>query len=219
MNFPLRCERRRSNAARERPFTVEKFTFFVEKLTGHVDVNTQRRELLQKNIHIYIYLVKCQFARCFGIAHAPGKSSAAIHFASPEESSMRSDLVFGASAHVPNRYQLTRLVAMATRALHHPGTRVQDTMNDVLTRFGQAAPVAYLQPVEESPARAIRRRKPPVRRSSEAALKREQMVVDQPVQVSRPAVRSSFSPFNSAALPPGVLFTTFNPMPTERSKQ
>jgi hypothetical protein len=55
---------------------------------------------------------------------------------------MRSDLVFAAHVHVSNRYQLTRLVSMATRALHHPGTRIQDTMNDVLTRFGKANPIA-----------------------------------------------------------------------------
>lgn len=60
---------------------------------------------------------------------------------------MRSDLVFGALSHVSNRYQLCQLASKATRKLHKPNTRVQDTTNDVLVRFrttnpGSAAPIA-----------------------------------------------------------------------------
>lgn len=55
---------------------------------------------------------------------------------------MRSDLVFGAMTHVSNRFQLTRLAAKATRQLHRPNTRIQETMNDVLIRFSQANPSA-----------------------------------------------------------------------------
>ena len=55
---------------------------------------------------------------------------------------MRSDLVFGAMTHVSNRFQLTRLAAKATRKLHRPNTRIQETMNDVLIRFTQANPMA-----------------------------------------------------------------------------
>jgi len=58
---------------------------------------------------------------------------------------MRSDLVFGATAHVPNRYQLTKLVSVATRALHRPGTRIQDTMNDVLVRFSRSSAIASIK--------------------------------------------------------------------------
>lgn len=50
----------------------------------------------------------------------------------------RSELVFGAQVHLPNRYRLCRLVALATRKLHKPSSRVQDTVNDVLVRL--AAP-------------------------------------------------------------------------------
>ncbi len=68
---------------------------------------------------------------------------------------MRSDLVFGALSHVSNRYQLCQLASNATRKLHKPNTRLQDTTNDVLCRFQssnpgstatQEAPVS--QPVE-----------------------------------------------------------------------
>ncbi len=45
---------------------------------------------------------------------------------------MRSDLVFGALSHVSNRYQLCQLASKATRKLHKPNTRLQDTTNEVL---------------------------------------------------------------------------------------
>jgi hypothetical protein len=58
---------------------------------------------------------------------------------------MRSDLVFGALSHVSNRYRLCQLASKATRKLHKPNTRLQDTTNEVLGRFqstnpGTAAP-------------------------------------------------------------------------------
>ncbi len=68
---------------------------------------------------------------------------------------MRSDLVFGALSHVSNRYQLCQLASKATRKLHKPNTRLQDTTNEVLVRFRstnpgssavQAAPV--VEPVQ-----------------------------------------------------------------------
>ena len=69
---------------------------------------------------------------------------------------MRSDLVFGALSHVSNRYQLCQLASKATRKLHKPSTRLQDTTNEVLCRFqttnpGSAAPFAEHtdQPVEQ----------------------------------------------------------------------
>lgn len=68
---------------------------------------------------------------------------------------MRSDLVFGALHQVTNRYQLCQLASKATRKLHKPNTRLQDTTNEVLGRFhttnpgtigGATAPAA--QPAE-----------------------------------------------------------------------
>jgi hypothetical protein len=53
---------------------------------------------------------------------------------------MRSDLVFGALSHVSNRYQLCQLASKATRKLHKPNTRLQDTTNEVLVRFHTANP-------------------------------------------------------------------------------
>jgi hypothetical protein len=66
---------------------------------------------------------------------------------------MRSDLVFGALSHVSNRYQLCQLASKATRKLHKPNTRLQDTANEVMIRFrtnnpGAPAPV---QNVKQAP--------------------------------------------------------------------
>ena len=54
---------------------------------------------------------------------------------------MRSDLIFGALAHVRNRYELCQLAAKATRKLHKPNTRLQDTTNEVLDRFKDTIPM------------------------------------------------------------------------------
>ncbi len=53
---------------------------------------------------------------------------------------MRSDLVFKALSQVNNRYQLCQLASKATRKLHKPNTRLQDTTNEVLCRFETANP-------------------------------------------------------------------------------
>ncbi len=64
---------------------------------------------------------------------------------------MRSDLVFGALSHVSNRYQLCQLASKATRKLHKPNTRLQDTTNDVLCRFHVTNPgQAILQQTQTS---------------------------------------------------------------------
>jgi hypothetical protein len=55
---------------------------------------------------------------------------------------MRSELVFGAMTYVSNRFLLTRLAAKATRSLHHPNTRIEDTANEVFERFTHHNPLA-----------------------------------------------------------------------------
>ncbi len=55
---------------------------------------------------------------------------------------MRSDLIFGALTHVNNRYKLCQLASKATRKLHKPNTRLQDTTNEVLDRFKDTIPMA-----------------------------------------------------------------------------
>jgi hypothetical protein len=66
---------------------------------------------------------------------------------------MRSDLVFGALSHVSNRYQLCQLASKATRKLHKPNTRLQDTTNEVLGRFQTTNPgsIPQAQPVAAAP--------------------------------------------------------------------
>jgi hypothetical protein len=54
---------------------------------------------------------------------------------------MRSDLIFGALTHVTNRYELCQLASKATRKLHKPNTRLQDTTNEVLDRFRDTVPM------------------------------------------------------------------------------
>ena len=54
---------------------------------------------------------------------------------------MRSELIFGALTHVSNRYQLCQLASKATRKLHKPNTRLQDTTNEVLDRFKDTVPM------------------------------------------------------------------------------
>jgi len=63
---------------------------------------------------------------------------------------MRSDLVFKALSQVTNRYQLCQLASKATRKLHKPNTRLQDTTNEVLGRFETANPGG--QTPKEAPA-------------------------------------------------------------------
>lgn len=72
---------------------------------------------------------------------------------------MRSDLVFGAHALVPNRYLLCKLTAKATRAFHPPGARIHDTTNDMLERFSHAKSISDLQASQEHRDVPIRRKK------------------------------------------------------------
>ena len=71
---------------------------------------------------------------------------------------MRSDLVFGALTHVSNRYSLCQLASKATRKLHKPNTRLQDTTNEVLARFHSANP-GTIAPVTAPAVKPIEQRR------------------------------------------------------------
>lgn len=71
---------------------------------------------------------------------------------------MRSDLVFRALSQVSNRYQLCQLASKATRKLHKPNTRLQDTTNEVLNRFQSTNPEAETN-VESPASQAVERRR------------------------------------------------------------
>ena len=71
---------------------------------------------------------------------------------------MRSDLVFGALSNVSNRYQLCQLASKATRMLHKPNTRLQDTTNEVLCRFQTANPGTLASKPEAAVPQIERRR-------------------------------------------------------------
>src|SRR5271168_4892147 len=62
---------------------------------------------------------------------------------------MRSDLIFGAMTHVNNRYKLCQLASKATRKLHKPNTRLQDTTNEVLDRFKETVPMNISEAIVE----------------------------------------------------------------------
>jgi hypothetical protein len=62
----------------------------------------------------------------------------------PPEDTMRSELVFGAMTYVSNRFLLSRVAAQATRKLHRPNTRIQDTANEVFERFRHTNPLAVV---------------------------------------------------------------------------
>jgi hypothetical protein len=70
---------------------------------------------------------------------------------------MRSELVFGATANVSNRYLLTSVASKATRMLHRPNVRLEDTSNDVFRVFGRANPIAVVNrsPSQHFAVRAI----------------------------------------------------------------
>jgi hypothetical protein len=55
---------------------------------------------------------------------------------------MRSELIFGTVAYVSNRYLLARLASKATRKLHRPNTRIQDTANEALARLSRTSLIA-----------------------------------------------------------------------------
>ena len=58
---------------------------------------------------------------------------------------MRSEQVFGAMAHVPNRFLLARLAATATRKLHRPRSPIPETVTQVLLRFNRVSPIPRTQ--------------------------------------------------------------------------
>jgi hypothetical protein len=62
---------------------------------------------------------------------------------------MRSDLIFGAMAHVSNRFLLTKLASKATRKFHRPNTRIQDTTNDVFMHFSRSSPIPRIRHMPE----------------------------------------------------------------------
>jgi hypothetical protein len=71
---------------------------------------------------------------------------------------MRSELIFGALTHVSNRYQLCQLASKATRKLHKPNSRLQDTTNEVLYRFRNANP-GMSAPIEEPATQTVAKQK------------------------------------------------------------
>ena len=51
---------------------------------------------------------------------------------------MRSEMVFAAENRLPNRYMLCRVLAKATRKVHKPATRIEDTTDAMLRGIANA---------------------------------------------------------------------------------
>jgi hypothetical protein len=71
---------------------------------------------------------------------------------------MRPELLFDVASQVPNRFLLVKLLAKATRGFHKPGSRIQDTANQVLVRFSRSKPIADVHSAQVSsfPSRPIK---------------------------------------------------------------
>ena len=52
---------------------------------------------------------------------------------------MRSEMVFAAKRRLPNRYMLCRVLSTATRRIHRPNTRIEDTTDAVLRHLACAS--------------------------------------------------------------------------------
>jgi hypothetical protein len=132
---------------------VSKSWRVVEISTGSLDVcqaliqKPQNRKTLHFN-YIAHYIADLPFPSDSGIARALKLSSAISALTSTiinfhlSENTMRSELVFSAMTHVSNRFLLTMVAAKATRRLHRPNTRIQETVNDVLIRLRHEDPLA-----------------------------------------------------------------------------
>ena len=70
---------------------------------------------------------------------------------------MRSDLIYDALRTVKNRYMLCQVASKATRRFHKPNTRIQETMNEVLARFGESDSAEQVVRPPEKVAEAQRR--------------------------------------------------------------
>jgi len=70
---------------------------------------------------------------------------------------MRSELIYDAVRTVQNRYLLCQVASKATRKLHRPNTRIQDTMNEVFERFAESESSARIL-AQSQPVAEVRRR-------------------------------------------------------------
>lgn len=68
---------------------------------------------------------------------------------------MRSELVSAAIKHTPNRYSLSRVVSRATRGLHRPNTRIEDTLNEAFRLLSGTATVEAAAACSDRPAAEV----------------------------------------------------------------
>jgi hypothetical protein len=61
----------------------------------------------------------------------------------------RSELIFRAAANIPSRFMLVRTVSRASRLLHKNGTRIGQTINEVLDRAATETLTAKPEPMAD----------------------------------------------------------------------
>jgi hypothetical protein len=98
---------------------------------------------------------------------------------------MRSQLVFDVKVKITNRYQLVNVVAKAARALHRPGTRIQDTMNSVLAWCSGSNCASDVRANHVPVIVARRRKKPRPYSHTEAVSDLDRISEDQSIETSR----------------------------------
>jgi hypothetical protein len=107
-------------------------------LFNHRETFTEEESQFNKIASCFVYgrFWHSECTRAIEAIEEPSQSSIL-----PEDT-MRSELIFGAMTYISNRFLLTRLASKATRSLHKPNTRIQDTANEVFERFAHADPFA-----------------------------------------------------------------------------
>jgi hypothetical protein len=122
---------------------------------GDPDAFKQTKTPLQNNTPEFSYIADVhlyEFWQCKCIQAIEELNQPSM----PQEDTMRSELVFGAMAHISNRFLLTKLASKATRKFHRPNTRIQDTTNDVFVHFSRANPIAIVRYLPQRAAIPLR---------------------------------------------------------------
>ena len=130
---------------------------------------------------------------------------------------MRSQLIFDAAVNVANRYQLVNLIARAARALHRPGTRIQDTMNSVLVWCSETNCASDVRTNDGPVAVARRRKKRKANSLTETAPDLNRIPEGQSAETSKEALVALTEPFSSGEPSADPLLTIAESMLPNRS--
>jgi hypothetical protein len=117
----------------------------------------QQPDNSQNNGPEFSYIADVHFALVLAMRMHSRLSEGESQPSIPREDTMRSELVFGAMAHISNRFLLMKLASKATRKFHRPNTRIEDTTNEVFVRVSRANPIVIVPYLPQQTAIALRR--------------------------------------------------------------